>query len=133
MKKDIPIPEVKEIGIAIVRQEEDDELIWRVYLINFNSFIIKNVLISSRGYGRINDKKKKTSSFSHFLGDVKQKSCIPFELINDAVFGLSNEFLVTYYINNVIYDKKYVFLPDSIQEKHFTSIPILQKKGVLIK
>ena len=46
---------------------------------------------------------------------------------------LSNEFLVTYYIDNVIYDKKYVFLPDSIQEKHFSSIPILNKKGVLIK
>ena len=73
MKKDIPIPEVKEIGIAIVRQEEDNELIWRVYLINFNSFIIKNVLISSRGYGRINDKKKKTSSLSHFMILLTQK------------------------------------------------------------
>ena len=133
MKKDITIPAVKDIGIAIVRQEEEGELVWRVYLINFNSFIIKNVLISSRGYGSINDQKKKTSSFSHFLGDVNQKSCVPFELINDTVFGLSNEFLVTYYINNVIYDKKYVFLPDSIQEKHFTSVPILQKQGVLIK
>ena len=133
MKKDIPIPEVKDIGVAIVRQEEEGALVWRVYLINFNSFIIKNVLISSRGYGSINDQKKKTSSFSHFLGDVNQKSCVPFELINDTVFGLSNEFLVTYYINNVIYDKKYVFLPDSIQEKHFTSVPILQKQGVLIK
>lgn len=133
MKKDITIPAVKDIGIAIVRQEEEGELVWRVYLINFNSFIIKNVLISSRGYGSINDQKKKTSSFSHFLGDVNQKSCVPFELINDTVFGLSNEFLVTYYINNVIYDKKYVFLPDSIQEKHFTSVPVLQKQGVLIK
>lgn len=133
MKKDIPIPEVKDIGVAIVRQEEEGDLVWRVYLINFNSFIIKNVLISSRGYGSINDQKKKTSSFSHFLGDVNQNSFVPFELINDTVFGLSNEFLVTYYINNVIYDKKYVFLPDSIQEKHFTSVPILQKQGVLIK
>ena len=133
MKKDINIPEVKEVGIAIVRQKEEEEFVWRVYLINFNSFLIKNVLISSRGYGSINDKKKKTSSFSHFLGDVDQKSCRPFELLNEAVFGLSNEFLVTYYKDNIIYDKKYIFLPDSVQEKHFSNIPVLNKKGVLIK
>ncbi len=133
MKKDIPIPKVKDIGVAIVKEEIEGELVWRVYLINYNSFLLKNVLISSRGYGNINDLKKKTSSFSHFLGDVNEKSFKPFELINESVFGLSNEFLVTYYVNDVIYDKKYIFLPESIQEKNFTAIPLLKKKGVLIK
>ena len=133
MKKDIPIPKVKDIGLAVVKEELDGELIWRVYLINYNSFLIKNVLISSRGYGNINDQKKKTSSFSHFLGDVERKSFKPFELMNESVFGLSNEFLVSYYIDNVIYDKKYIFLPESIQEKHFIDVPLLKKKGVLIK
>ncbi|MAP01742.1 MAG: hypothetical protein CMD01_02850 [Flavobacteriales bacterium] len=133
MKKDIPIPKVKDIGVAVVKEKIKAEVVWRVYLINYNSFLLKNVLISSRGYGNINDQKKKTSSFSHFLGDVDKRSFKPFELINEAVFGLSNEFLVTYYIDEVIYDKKYIFLPDSIQEKHFTTIPLLKKKGVLIK
>lgn len=133
MKKDIPIPTVKDIAIAIVKEEEEGEIVWRVYFLNYNPFLIKNVLISSRGYGNINDQRKKTSSFSHFLGDVNEKSFKAFELINEAVFGLTNEFLVTYYIDGVIYDKKYFFLPDAIQEKHFTAIPILNKQGVLIK
>ena len=78
-------------------------------------------------------KKRKLPHLVIFLGNVDKRSFKPFELINEAVFGLSNEFLVTYYIDEVIYDKKYIFLPDSIQEKHFTTIPLLKKKGVLIK
>ena len=133
MKKDITIPKVKDVAVGIVREELKGEVVWRVYLINYNTFLIKNVLVSSRGYGSINDQKKKTTSFSHFLGDLTKQSYKPFELINEAVFGLTNEFLVTYYIEDVIYDKKYIFLPDAIQQKNFTTIPLLKKKGVLIK
>ena len=133
MKKDITIPKVKDVAVGIVKEELKGEVVWRVYLINYNTFLIKNVLVSSRGYGAINDQKKKTTSFSHFLGDLTKQSYKPFELINEAVFGLTNEFLVTYYIEDVIYDKKYIFLPDAIQEKNFTTIPLLKKKGVLIK
>ena len=61
MKKDITIPKVKDVAVGIVREELKGEVVWRVYLINYNTFLIKNVLVSSRGYGAINDQKKKTT------------------------------------------------------------------------
>ena len=74
MKKDISIPKVKDVGVAIIREKDKNEWVWRAYLLNLNNCIINDVLVSSRGYGTINDKKKKTSSFSHYLGNVDKKS-----------------------------------------------------------
>ena len=133
MKKDISIPKVKDVGVAIVQESNKDELIWRAYLLNLNNYLIKDVLVSSRGYGVINDKKKKTSSFSHYLGDLAKKSYKLIEPLSEDIFGLSNEFLVTFYVNGTIYDKKYIFLPETIQKNNFTTVPVLNKKGVLIK
>ena len=133
MKKDISIPKVKDVGIAIIKEIKENELIWMVYLINFNDHQINDVLVSSRGYGIIGEIKKRTSTFSHSLGHLLPKSYKLIEPISENVFGLSNEFLVTYYVKDEIYDKKYIFLPETILKKNFTSIPILDKQGVLIK
>jgi len=32
-----------------------------------------------------------------------------------------------------MYDKKYVFVPESITEENFTHVPVLNKKGVMIR
>ena len=34
---------------------------------------------------------------------------------------------------NVMYDKKYIFLPETIKEENFVLIPYINKKGVMIK
>ena len=133
MKKDISIPKVKDVGVAIIREKDKNEWVWRAYLLNLNNCMIKDVLVSTRGYGTINDKKKKTSSFSHYLGDIEKQSYKLIEHISEETFVLSNEFFVTFYINGVIHDKKYIFLPETIQKNNFTTIPILNQKGVLIK
>ena len=133
MKKDISIPKVKDVGVAIIREKDKNEWVWRAYLLNLNNCIINDVLVSSRGYGTINDKKKKTSSFSHYLGNVDKKSFKFIEDVSEETFVLSNEFFVTFYIDGVIHDKKYIFLPETIQKGNFTTIPILNQKGVLIK
>ena len=59
MKKDISIPKVKDVGVAIIREKDKNEWVWRAYLLNLNNCIINDVLVSSRGYGTINDKKRK--------------------------------------------------------------------------
>jgi len=133
VKKDVSIPKVKDVGVAIIQEKEKDEWVWRAYLLNLNNCLIKDVLVSTRGYGTINDKKKKTSSFSHYLGNLNKRSFKLIEHISEETFMLSNEFFVTFYINGVIHDKKYIFLPETIQKNNFTSIPIINRKGVLIK
>jgi hypothetical protein len=32
-----------------------------------------------------------------------------------------------------MYDKKYIFLPESIKQENFTMVPVLNKRGVMIR
>jgi hypothetical protein len=133
MKKDIHIPKVEGIGVAIVKDTDKGDEIWNVYLINYKKEPINNVLISSKGYGTLNQKKVNTSTLRHFFDSIERESHQLIEPISQEVFGLSNEYFVTFYIDNVIYDKKFVFVPDAIKAEHFTKVKIIQKEGVLIK
>ena len=129
MKKDIHIPKVTNVAIAIVKEKED----WFAYLINNNNFSLENTLISSKGYGVIDSKPKKTTFFSHYLGTIDSMSYRKAELLNKDVFGLTNEFLLTFYVSDVIHDKKYIFLPESIISENATKLPLMKRKGIMIK
>ena len=129
MKKDIHIPKVTNVAIAIVKEKED----WFAYLINNNKFSLENTLISSKGYGVIDSKPKKTTFFSHYLGTIESMSYKKVELLNKDVFGLTNEFLLTFYVNDLIHDKKYIFLPESIISENVTKLPLMKRKGIMIK
>ena len=133
MKKDIHIPKVEDIGVAIIKDTDEGDEIWNVYLINYKKEAINNVLISSKGYGTVNQKKVNTSTLRHFFEAIAKESHQLIEPISQEVFGLSNEYFVTFYIDNIIYDKKFVFVPDAIKAEHFTKVKIIQKEGVLIK
>jgi hypothetical protein len=45
---------------------------------------------------------------------------------------VANEYWITFYIDGNIYDKKVVFVQGSIDETYFTTIPVLEKRGVMI-
>ncbi len=132
MIKDIVFPEVEDIAIAVV-QEIDGLDEYEVYLINLKQSDITNVLVASTGYGFINDEPKKTSTLRHFFDEVKQQDFIKIEPIQKEVFGLSNEYWISFLLNNQLYDKKFVFLPETIINTNFVNIPLVNKKGVLIK
>lgn len=132
MIKDIVFPEVENIAIAVAQEIEGlDE--YDVYLINLKQTDIQNVLVSSTGYGVINDQQKKTSTLRHYFEEVKRHDYIKIEPIQKEVFGLNNEYWVSFTLNNQLYDKKFVFLPETIIDSNFINIPIIGKKGVLIK
>ena len=132
MKKDIEIPEVKNVTLAVVREKnnllQDD---WRVYLINNNDFAIENTLVASRGYGEKNGEEQRTSTLRHFLETVPAKSSTVVEPIDPKVFHLNNEYWVSYYIGSQIYDKRFVFVPDTICSENLVFIQELEKEGVL--
>ena len=134
MKKDILPPPVEDIAIAVVREQNDlNEEEWNVYLINLKKEKIEGVLVTSHGYGKLNEEDVKTSTLRHFLDEVGPKSFVKFEPIIETLFGLNNEYWVSFFLNKVMYDKKYIFLPETIKEEHFILIPYLNKKGVMIK
>ena len=136
MLKDIPRITVEDIAIAIIPKEvygENNESLWDVYILNLKRKKIENVLVSSKGYGTYKGETVKTSTLRHFLGEVEALSYMLIEPIQNDVFGLNNEYWVSFYINSEVFDKKYIFLPESIKEEYFTTIPLLEKRGVMIR
>jgi hypothetical protein len=132
MKKDIVIPEVKNVTLAVVLEKNivhQDE--WKVYLINNNDFPIETTLVVSKGYGEKEGEQQKTSTLRHFLETVPAHRSTVVEPIEPNVFHLNNEYWVSYYIGNQIYDKRFVFVPDSICTANLTYLKELDKQGVL--
>lgn len=133
MKKDLPLNIVEDISIAVVLESETPESKnWSVYLINEKNVPLANVFVTSKGYGINEGKEVKTSTLRHFIGDVAALSSTKIEAIDTQVFGLTNEYWLSYYIDNTIYDKKYIFLPESIVDENLMKIPLVNKAGVLI-
>lgn len=121
------------VAIAVVPETLEDGKDWNVYIVNTKENEIKNVLITSKGYGEIDNKKLKTSTLRWFYESIPATSYAMVEPIMEEVFGLSNEYWVSYYINDSVFDKKFVFLPETIQDANLVTIPVINKKGVLIK
>ncbi|MCC6252201.1 MAG: hypothetical protein IT238_07045 [Bacteroidia bacterium] len=133
MIKDIPELKVENVGIAIIPElNELNEKVWNSYLINLKEEIIEGVLVTSTGYGTLNEQNVKTSTLRHFLDTVMPNSYIKIEPIVEEVFGVNNEYWLSFYSNNKMYDKRFVFLAESIVESNFTNIPLINKKGVMI-
>lgn len=134
MLKDIPNLIVENIIVGVVREENDEgEMVWNVYLINLYGEKIEGVMVTSQGYGIRNGEPVKTSTLRHFIGNIDPNDYAKIELIIQDVFGLANEYWVSFYLGKDMYDKKYVFLPESITEDNFTTIPVLNKQGVMIR
>jgi len=135
MIKDIPKHEVVDIFIAVVKELDEITLktIWNVYLINQKNITIEGVLVSSKGYGELNGEEVKTSMLRHFLDELPPQSYAKIEPIMENVFGLFNEYWLSYYVDKVMYDKKFIFPPETIIDDYLTTIPLIEKKGVMIK
>lgn len=137
MLRDIQRISVEDIAIAVVPKDqtgdEGEGVLWEVYLLNLKMDPIENVIVASKGYGVFNGEDVKTSTLRHYLGDMSPLSYMLIEPIQEKVFGLNNEYWLSFYINREIFDKKYIFLPESISEAYFTMIPLLGKKGVMIR
>jgi len=136
MKKDIKPPKVEGIAIAAVQDENElGTKEWNIYFLNLKEVLLEKVIITSKGYGenKATGEQVKTSVLRHLFDEVASNSFIKVEPITEDVLGLSNEYWVSYFYNNQIYDKKYVFLAESISEENLINIPLIKKKGVMLK
>ncbi len=132
MKKDIPIKKVTDIAVAVVPNVEDLNF-WDVYLLNLKNYNINNVFISSRGYGEINGEKVQTTQLRYFYEIIGPEMAVKIEPLDSELFKLANEYWVSFQFDNFMYDKKYVFVKGSFMEVNFTTIPIVKRKGIMIK
>ncbi|TXD33391.1 hypothetical protein FRC96_15960, partial [Lujinxingia vulgaris] len=103
MRKDIEIPQAKNINIVAVK-EWDEELaadLWTVYFVNNKEEEIDTVLVMSRG----NTEDKTTTTLRRNLGNVAPKSFAKVEFISDEVLGFTNEYLVTFFAENKLFEQ----------------------------
>lgn len=136
MKKDIPQYKVADLAIAIVPRMEDDlneDELWDVFVLNMKEDPIENVLVNSRGYGEMEGEQIKTTILRHFFNEIGPNSAMLLEPIQSKLFDIANEFWVSFSYDGYMYDKKYVFVRGSITEENFTTVPLLERKGVMIK
>jgi len=134
MIKDLPENRVEDIAVAVALEKESAETkLWYVYLINLKKEAIENVLVTSKGYGEKDGELVKTSVLRHMFPLVPSNTSVLIEPIDEQTFGLNNEYWISYYIGNEIFDKKFIFLPESIVEMHFIKLPVINKPGVMIK
>jgi hypothetical protein len=132
MKKDIPFYPVKDVVLAVARKQADGgEPEWLVYLINKNEKPLENVMVTSKGYGEIDGEPQKTSTLRHMFPLIDTGGVALVEPIHPQVFGLNNEYWVSYFIGSQVYDKKYIFVPDTILEDNLSYIQELGLEGVL--
>lgn len=133
MKKDIKIPEVTDVFMAVVKEYNQDFKTddWNAYIINNKDVAIEMVLIVSKGYDE--DKLIETAVLRHKIEKLPAKSFAKVELLQDDVLKLSNFFNVTFFEGNTMLDKKYLFEKDTIKEGALRNIPLLNKRGILVK
>lgn len=135
MKSDITIPQVENVFLAAVQEWSDDfmEKVWYIYLVNDSDFDLDSVMVVSKAFGTINGEMKKTSLLRHAFMQVPAVSVVKVEMVEKSVLALNNEFMVTYFIGNTLYDKKYIFKAHSIHEDFMEEVPILFVDGVIVR
>lgn len=135
MKSDIKIPEVENVFLAAVQEWSDDfmEKVWYVHLVNDSDFNIDSVMVVSKAFGTLDGEMKKTSLLRHAFPHVPAVSVVKIEMLETSVLRLNNEFMVTYFIGNTLYDKKFIFRAQTITPDYVEEVPILFVDGVIVR
>lgn len=130
MKKDIKIPQVVDVSMAIVHEYNEVYKCfdWNAYIINQQNNSLEMVMIVSKGF----DEQKSTAVMRKTIEKLPAKSYALIEMIPEEVLQLNNEFSVTFFSNNKLFDKTYLFPKNTASETTIEMIPFLNKKGIIV-
>ncbi|WP_088324165.1 hypothetical protein [Polaribacter tangerinus] len=131
MKKDITIPEVTGLKMAVVFEfnyiyNTHD---WNVYLMNNKNVDLEMVVIVSQGFSE----HKTTSLLRKKIEKLPANSFARIEFMQPALFQLNNRFQVSFFEGNTLFEKTFVFKENTVKEGALREIPELKKRGVLAK
>mgnify|MGYP001590519393 FL=1 len=131
MKKDIQIPEVIDVEMAVVYEfnnlyKTDD---WNVYIINNKNVDLEMMVIVSQGFSET----KTTSLIRKKLDKLPANSFAKIEFIQPELFKLNNRFQVTFFEGNTLYEKTFIFKENTVKEGALRMIKEIKKRGILAK
>lgn len=135
MRADILSPLVENVKMVVVPEKNEEGATQHyVYLLNLREDIMEGIIITSKGYG-VNEatgEKISTSMLRHSLEVLLPDEAAKIEPIMEDVFKLTNEFLISFWVEDTMYDKKFIFLPETINEKNYVNIPKMGGKGIVV-
>lgn len=135
MREELLGPKVENVAVAVVPETDPEgNLQHYVYLISYREDIMEGIIITSVGYGNNANTGEtvKTSMLRHCIEVLLPNEAAKIEPIMEDLFGLSNEYWVSFWADDVMYDKKFIFLAETIKEENYKMIPKLNKKGIII-
>jgi len=123
LKKDILIPKVKGISLAVVHEYNNTD--WNAYIINERSIDLEMVIVVTKGYSET----KKTATFRKKIDVLPVKSFAKIEMLLEDVLSINNRFNVSFFEGNTLYEKSFEFKKNTINEKALQQIPLINLKG----
>jgi hypothetical protein len=135
MKEELLGPKVENVGVAVIQSiNEENEKEYTVYLISLRDDIMEGIIVASTGYGEntTTGEKIKTSTLRHGIEVLLPNEIAKIEPIMPEIFGLSNEYWVSFWVEEVLYDKRFVFPAESLIEENFMYLDAFKRKGVLL-
>lgn len=131
MKKDIEVETVKDVYLVIVPEynalfKSND---WNVFLVNDKDITIEMILIVSKGF----DNDRETAQMRHKVETLPKKSAVKIEFMVEEVLSLNNEFKITFFANNKLFDKNFMVKKNSLKEGNLRMVKALNKRGVVIR
>ncbi|WP_165731361.1 hypothetical protein [Polaribacter sp. 20A6] len=129
MKKDIQIPEVTDVEMAIAYEYNDIYKTndWNVYIINNKNVDLEMMVVVTQGFSET----KITSLFRKKLDKLPANSFAKIEFIQPELFKLNNRFQVTFFEGNTLYEKTFLFKENTIKEGSLRMIDSIKKRGIL--
>ena len=132
MKKDITVPEVKNVHIVAINEwsSDFDANVWYVYLLNASDTVIEMPMVVSKAQGMVGNEERITSSLRHSYKEVAPFNAIRVEMMTTDVLVLENIFQVTYFSENQLFEKKFIFKANTINETNQVEIKSIMAKGI---
>lgn len=132
MKKDIKIPKVKNLQLALVNVFNTDlhTYEWLAYLINKKNQKLELVLVVTNGY----DADKKTATMRHKIEELPANSVAKIEYIPDDLLALNNSFKVSFFLDNQIFEKDFLIPKNTVSLESAKELELFKgSKGVVFE
>ncbi|TVZ26219.1 hypothetical protein JM83_1173 [Gillisia sp. Hel_I_86] len=129
MKKDIEIPEVKDVYVAAVHEQHPEykTMDWNVYIINDKKLPLEMVLIVASG----SNEKKITPAMRHSIKMLPAKYFAKIEFLQEKLLQLDNKFAITFFAEGKMYERTFTLAKNTVKEAALGEIPIMNLKGIL--
>tara|TARA_R110001592_G_scaffold307299_2_gene580952 strand:+ start:498917 stop:499294 length:378 start_codon:yes stop_codon:yes gene_type:complete len=124
MKKDFKIPVSTNVGLAIVKHDEDDY--YEAYIINQKDVAIEQIMVNISAY----KDDKKTSDMRRVIKVMPANTGEKIENILPEVLEFKTTYLISYFIDNTLYDKKII-----VENPDFSTSTLISpigKEGIML-